>query len=192
MRSMPPLRSVLAIAALGAFTVWITWRAKAIEMGGSFENKPSELIGKPAPDFALQSLDAQTISLAGYRGKTLVTTFWASWCGPCRMELPVLVKFYRQTHQADSNFEILAISVDSTKDDAQGAAKTLKLPFPVLLDLDGRASKSYKVDAIPTLFVIDKSGKVIFSHTGFEMGLDFMLAQQLDIKNYTPAVGGKQ
>jgi peroxiredoxin len=189
MRSAPSLRSALAIMALALFTVWITWRAKIIETGRHVEGAPSRLVGKPAPAFELQSLDGHRIALADYHGKTLVTTFWASWCGPCRMELPVLVKFYQEQHKPDSNFEILAISVDSEKEDAQGAARTLKLPFPVLLDSDNRISDSYQVDAIPTLFVIDKAGKVVSAHTGFQMGLDFLLAQQLQIKNYSPAGG---
>ena len=193
MHSRPPLRAVVAIAALAVFTVWITWRAKAIEMGGRFENSPSPLIGKPAPDFALESLDGPKISLAGYRGKTLVATFWASWCGPCRLEIPLLVKLYRETHKPDSGFEILAISIDTKKEDAQGAAKTLKIPFPVLLDQESHIADTYHVDAIPTLFLIDKNGKITYAHTGYTMGLDFMLAQQLGIKSYspTPAGGGR-
>ena len=171
------------------FTAWITWRAKAIEMGGRAEAAPARLVGKPAPAFALETLDGQKISLADYHGKTLVTTFWASWCGPCRMEFPVLVKFYQEQHKAGSNFEILAISVDAQKDDAEGAARALKIPFPVLLDAGNHMSDAYQVDAIPTLFVINPAGKVVFVQTGFQMGLDFMLAQQLAIKNYSPAGG---
>lgn len=184
---MPPLRSALAIAALAVFTVWITWRAKALEMGSRPEGTASQMLGKPAPDFALESLGGQKIALADYRGKTLVASYWASWCGPCRMEIPVLAKFYQRTHHADSNFEILAISVDRERDAAAGAAKSLKMPFPVLLDPESHTADAYKVDAIPTLFVIDKSGKVVFTHTGFTMGLDLMLAQQLAIKNYSAA-----
>jgi peroxiredoxin len=174
------------------FTLWITWRAKALEMGSSPEGTASRLVGKPAPDFALETLDGQKVSLADYHGKTLIASFWASWCGPCRLEMPVLTKFYRDQHKAGSNFEILAISIDTNKSDAEGAAKGLKMPFPVLLDPDSKASRTYQVDAIPTLFVIDPSGKVTFSHTGFSMGLDILLASQLGIKNYssTSSAGG--
>jgi len=192
MDSRPPLRSILAIGLLAVFSVWITWRAKTIELGNTHEGRSSQLVGKPAPAFALESLDGQKVSLADYRGKTLVTTFWASWCGPCRMELPVLVKFYNEQHKPDSNFEIVAISVDTETDDARKAAKSLKLPFPVLLDADSHASHDYSVDAIPTMFVIDRGGKVTSSHTGFSMGMDIMLANQLGIKNYSPTTGGSK
>jgi peroxiredoxin len=188
-QSRPPVRAVLPIAALAVFTVWITWRAKALEMGLRLETASSQMVGKPAPDFALESLDGQKISVASYHGKTLVAAFWASWCGPCRLELPLLVKLYQQTHKPDSGFEILAISIDQKKDDAQGAARTLKIPFPVLLDPESHVADTYKVDAIPTLFLIDRAGKVTYTHTGYAMGLDFILAQQLGISNYTPTGG---
>jgi hypothetical protein len=99
------LRSVLAIATLATFTVWITWRAKSIELLGHSGQARSALMGKPAPDFDLESLDGRRVSLADYRGKTVALTFWASWCAPCRMELPVLTKLYEQTHNSESSFE---------------------------------------------------------------------------------------
>lgn len=104
----------------------------------------------------------------------------------------MLAKFYEKTHKSGSDFEILAISIDTTKDAAQEGATSLKIPFPVLLDKDSRVADSYFVEGIPTLFVVDKTGKVIYSSTGFQMGLDFMLAQQLNIKNYSPVFGDKK
>ena len=184
------IRSALALAALAAFTVWITWRAKAIELGGSLSERPSPLMGKPAPDFTLETLDGKRVSLADYRGKPLAVTFWASWCGPCRLEMPVLTKLYRQAHGADSNFEILAISIDDSKTDAENAARSMKLPFPVLFDPGGKLSDIYKVYAIPMLFVIDKSGRVASTHTGFQIGIDYILAQQLNLRNYS-STGGR-
>jgi peroxiredoxin len=159
-------------------------------MGSRSRNDASALIGKPAPDFSLQSLGGGRVSLHDYRGKTTVVAFWASWCGPCRMEMPMLARFYRQMHKPDSGFEFLAISIDETKEPAQGAANTLKIPFPVLLAAGSRIADAYGVDNIPMLLVIDKAGKVRYSHIGFNMGLDILLAQQLDIKNYVAGSGG--
>jgi len=190
MYNRPSPRATLAIATLALFTVWITWRAKAIEMGSRWRNDASALTGKPAPDFSLQSLGGGSVALADYRGKTAVVAFWASWCGPCRAEMPMLSRFYRQTHKPDSGFEFLAISIGETEGPAQGAANTLKIPFPVLLDADSHIAGAYGVDSIPMLFVIDKAGKVRYSHIGFNVGLDVLLAQQLDIKNYVAASRG--
>jgi thiol-disulfide isomerase/thioredoxin len=185
----PDLRKALAIAALATFTIWINWRAKVIELGGRSRQALSVLMGKPAPDFDLESLDGRKVSLADYDGKTVAVTFWASWCAPCRMELPVLTKFYQQTHNSGSSFEILAINIDTTRDAAEGAARSLKLPFPVLLDPESRVSATYRVEAIPMLFIVNKNGRVAFSNIGFQQGIDFILAQQLGITNYTPLSG---
>ncbi len=192
MHQRPSSRATLALAALCLFTLWITWRAKALEMGSRWQNKPSALTGKPAPEFSLQSLGGGRVSLADYHGKSTVVAFWASWCGPCRMEMPILARFYRQTHKPDSGFEFLAISIDQTEEPARGAASNLKIPFPVLLDADSRIAGAYGVDKIPMLFVIDKAGKVRYSHLGFEMGLDILLAQQLEIRNYAAVPGGNR
>jgi len=180
------VRAMAAIAALAAFTVWITWRAKALELGARHGNRPSALVGKAAPQFSLESLDGRRLSLADYHGKTLVVTFWASWCGPCRMEMPLLADFYQQSHNSGSDFEIVSISVDTEKSAAGNAAKTLKIPFPVLLDEGSHASDAYGVDSIPMMFVINKAGKITHSHVGFEPGLDILLAEQVGVKNYAP------
>ncbi len=195
---MPPMpttrlspRAVLALAAVALFSVWIGWRAKALELHGPHSGAVSQLTGKAAPEFELESLDGHRVSLSSYRGKPVAVTFWASWCGPCRMELPALTRFYNQTRKSGSDFEILAISIDATKEAAQGAANTFKLPFPVLVDLDSRIAESYRVDSIPTLFIIDRSGKVTWSNVGFNAGLEAMLAAQFGLQNYN-AAGGTQ
>jgi peroxiredoxin len=183
-------KATAAIVILALFTAWINWRAKALEIGYRGHHIASQLTGKPAPEFAMESLKGPKISLNDYHGKTLVISFWASWCGPCRMELPLLAEFYRQTHNQESDFEIIAISLDTTRDAAERAAKSLKLPFPVLLDADSRVADAYLVDRIPAMFVIGKSGTITHSETGFRMGFDILLAQQLGLTNYIPVTGG--
>jgi peroxiredoxin len=182
-------RATVALCLFAAFSLWINWRAKSLEFGVRGHGEASALIGKPAPGLALESLDGHPISLTDYRGKTLVVSFWASWCGPCRMEMPELAKFYRQEHKAGSDFDIIAISIDHDKADAAGAVEALNLPFPVAVDSDSRVANLYGVESIPMLFVVDKAGKITYSNVGFEMGTDFMLAQQLNIKNYSSADG---
>jgi peroxiredoxin len=171
------------IVLLAIFTVFITWRTKALEEAINQRRPTPELLSKNAPDFSLPTLDARVISLADYRGKkTVVLSYWASWCLPCRAELPELRDFYKTYHHENSDFEVLAISLDEEKSDAEQYASAEKLPFPVLLDPRSKAAEAYSVDGIPTLFVIDKNGKVTYAQEGLETGLRFQLMSQLGIE----------
>jgi peroxiredoxin len=189
MPSRPPPGVALAIAALAAFTVWISWQAKTLERSLNSIAETIALLHKPAPDFALKSLDGRTVSLADFRGKQkVVVSFWASWCGPCRMEMPALRSFYQKTHKADADYEIVAVSIDDDRDAAEEYATRSKMPFPVLLDAAQKAAGAYGVDSIPRLFVIDRSGTVTFGQVGYTPALELQLARELGIKNYTLGV----
>jgi peroxiredoxin len=189
MSSRPPPGVALSIAALAVFTVWISWQAKTLERSLTSIAETIAFLHKPAPDFTLKSLDGRTVSLADFRGKQkVVVSFWASWCGPCRMEMPALRSFYQKTHKADADFEIVAVSIDDDRDAAEEYAARSKMPFPVLLDAAQKAAGAYGVDSIPRLFVIDKSGTVTFGQAGYTPGLELQLARELGIKNYTLGV----
>jgi len=182
--------AAFGIAAFAAFTIFITWRAKKLERTLLERARTPALVNKVAPDFALASLDGRTISPADYHGKKkLIVSFWASWCGPCRMEMPVLRTFYERHHKTSDTFELLAISIDDNRADAASFAAQEKLPFPVLLDLTSKTANAYGVDGIPTLFIISESGKVIYGHAGFDGMLEFQLARELGF-DARPGDGG--
>jgi peroxiredoxin len=191
------LRAAAAIATLIIFTIWITWRAKSIEMILSHSDEEvNELNGKPAPDFHLPSLDGRTVSPGDFRGqKSLAVTFWASWCGPCREELPQLAAFYRRTHKPDSNYDLVAISIDDNPMAARKAAVDMQLPFPVLLDevehtaaglRPGKISRLYHVNGIPELFLIGKEGRVYHVEVGDDSAAAWTLAEYLGMTRRTP------
>lgn len=181
---------VLGIVVLAMLTILLTWRARVLETSLERENEQPTLVDKPAPDFSASTLDGRTVSLSEFRGqKNVVVSFWASWCGPCRMEMPGLVKFYQDHHTSSSDFEILAVSIDEDPKDASAFADGQKLNFPVLLDPQQKVASAYEVDGIPTMFVIDKEGKIAYGHVGFDMTMEYQLARELGIKEKNPGEG---
>ena len=163
-------------------TIPLVWKAKSLEKR-RFGHEETALLNKPAPEFSLQTLAGDPVSTKDFRGKKkLVVSFWASWCGPCRMELPELEAFYEKYH-AGGTFEVLAISTDENRSEAERYVHDAKLTFPVLWDEHGKTEDAYGVEGIPKLFVIDENGKVIFAQDGYEFGLEFRLRQTLGIKN---------
>jgi peroxiredoxin len=187
----PRIAAASALVALTIFTLWITWRAKTLESGSNPANRPFALLYKTAPSFTLPAINGGLVSLSDYRfKKKIVLSYWASWCGPCRLELPALKAFYEKAHKAGADFDFLAISLDEDQEAAESAAKQMKLPFPVLFDAHQKVAKLYGVFGIPALFIVDKNGRVSYGQTGFDMTLDFVLAQQLGVDPKTISPGG--
>jgi peroxiredoxin len=192
MHPRPSPLSILGIAALAVFTIFITWRAKVLEKKLLHHDEASALVNQPAPDFQLTSLDGSAVSLADFRGKKkVVVSFWASWCGPCRMELPALAKFYQRHDAEKAKFEVLAISTDEDSSDALQFVTKAKLPFPILMDSASTTAEKYGANVIPVMFIIDEKGKVIYGHTGFSPLMDIELVQRLGLKPVSTMEGAK-
>jgi len=111
-----------------------------------------------APDFSLKTINNTTVRLSDYRGKVVFLNFWATWCPPCRMELPAMEKLYEKLK--NQPFIIIAVNIDNGDPGAvKNFVQSMNLTFPVLLD-DGNVSKMYNVNAIPTTFIIRKNGTI--------------------------------
>lgn len=117
-------------------------------------------LGQPAPNFRLKDGQGNTVSLEQYRGTVVMLNFWATWCGPCRVEMPAMEALYRMFLRKD--FEILAVSTD-----AQGTAVTrpfqreLSLTFPILHDADFHVALHYGARSLPMTFLIDRRGIIV-------------------------------
>jgi len=185
-----PSRAVFAIGALALLSVWITWRAKSLESRLHSPAQAVAIINKPAPKFRLQALDGRAISLEDYRGKKVVVSFWASWCAPCRLELPVLRSFFDKAYRRNGNFEILTINLDESRDAAEEAAQQVKLPFPVLLDPGQKTANAFGVEGIPALFIIGANGRVDYAGVGFDASLEMNLARRLGVDTSIFLPGG--
>ena len=124
-------------------------------------------LGEPASDFTGLTSTGETIRLSDYAGKVLLLDFWASWCGPCRAEMPFLVELYHE--HRDAPFEILAINIDAYSENAAAFLSELGLaiPFPLILDPEGAIPPLYDLEGMPTTVLIDTRGRVRFQHAGF-------------------------
>jgi peroxiredoxin len=115
--------------------------------------------GLPAPDFVFPGLDGKTVRLADYRGKVVFLNIWATWCPPCREEMPSMERLYKELKRED--FEILAVSIDASG--AKTVApfmKELHLSFPVLFDPAGTTKSLYGTTGVPESFIIDRKGRI--------------------------------
>jgi peroxiredoxin len=163
----PSSAAVFAIVALAGFTVWITRQAKVLEEDLQGNSRKIALLGKPAPDFRLPSLDGRTVSLSGYRGrKKLLLVFWASWNNGSHSEILLLDALYQRSHTAESDFDILGISLDDDRAAAQAFVNQSKTPFLVLLDPNRSVANTYQIRSVPTELLLDASGKVEFGTAG--------------------------
>jgi len=113
-------------------------------------------IGSLAPDFQLQTLDGQTFSLSSVRGKPVLLNFWATWCGPCRFEMPFLQEIYED--YSDEELVLITVDIGESKSDVERFLQREGLSLPTLLDSEAKVARQYKTAAIPTTFFIDKDG----------------------------------
>ncbi len=125
--------------------------------------KPGLATGDVAPDFELTTLAGDTVKLSDYRGKTVMLNFWASWCPPCRSEMPHMENYYN-ANKDSGEMEILAVNMTKTEKNKKKSAKEFvdeyKLTFPILLDVDSDVMKMYQIKVYPTSYIINAEGVI--------------------------------
>ena len=129
-----------------------------------------EPISGDATDFTLKSHSGENLRLQEYTGQVVLLNFWASWCGPCRQEMPALEALYKKYQHL--GFTVLAVNVDEDVQQARSLLSDFNLSFPVLFDTDNAVSEAYFVDAMPTTVMIDKNGQKRFLHRGYQKGYE--------------------
>jgi peroxiredoxin len=137
---------------------------------GLTENVPAETVQDAAPDFTLKSQKNGNLKLSELRGKVILINFWASWCGPCRQEMPVLDELYR--HYRSLDFTILGVNVEQNSDDAESLLKDVPVSFPILFDTENKISKLYGVKGMPSTVLVDRDGKIRYVHMGYQPGVE--------------------
>lgn len=151
----PLLRRLLPLLLLLLGLIWIFASRMTGPASPTLPEAPQK--GFLAPDFTLESRDGQPVRLSDLRGKPVILNFWASWCPPCRAEMPAMQSLY-ETYQ--ENFVLLGVNVTSqdTPANAEAFLREYGLTFPILFDRDGKVTRRYAVTSLPTTFFIDARG----------------------------------
>lgn len=169
------MKKIIIFIALSALVFWGVYDlssndAKPLnkpqtEQSNTDEAKYSQAVGleqgNEAPDFTLPTLEGDKITLSEYRGKKVIVNMWASWCPPCKAEMPDMQKFY-QKHKTDG-IEVLAINLteaEKNKEDVSQFITDYVLSFPVILDEKSHVADLYQVTTIPTTYILDSKGRI--------------------------------
>ncbi len=137
----------------------------------------AEIASGPAPDFALKSHSGENLRLSEFRGEVVMINFWASWCGPCRQEMPLLDELYSQYQPL--GFTILGVNVEEDSTKARKLLRDIPVSFPILFDNKSEVSKLYDVIAMPSTVLVDRDGNVRYLHQGYKPGYEESYQQQV-------------
>jgi peroxiredoxin len=149
------MRKVLTAAAL---TVLVAGAVPAAEISGA------------APEFTLDSRDGDRVALADLKGDVVMINFWATWCGPCREEMPHLEALYER--YSDLGFTLLGINVEEDSSLSNAFLAETPVSFPILFDPSNSVSARYDVVAMPSTVLIDRAGNMRFIHHGYKPGYE--------------------
>ena len=131
-------------------------------------NLSANTISGEAPNFTLKSNSGKNIKLSELRGQVVLINFWASWCGPCRQEMPELKKLYSKYKKL--GFTILGVNVEEDNTEALKIIKDDKISFPVLFDTENKVSRLYDVTGMPTTVLVDRNGNMRYLHRAYKPG----------------------
>lgn len=134
-------------------------------------------IGQIAPDFTLKSTQGENLRLAEQRGQVIVINFWASWCAPCRKEMPVLQTFHDK--YKDLGVEVWGVNVEQENQAGRDFLADLNLNFPIFFDTSNQISANYQVEAMPTTVIVDRSGQVRYVFRGYKDGYEKKYAKAI-------------
>lgn len=162
---MRPLTNRLTTALAACLLLWACGEAASVESGSTAEAAQTVASTEAAPDFALETADGDVVRLSDYTGEVVLVNFWATWCGPCKIEMPWFIEFQRK--YKDRGFRVIAISLDEEGwDVVRPYAEDLQANFPIVLG-DKKTEEAFGgVAALPTTFIIDKQGIIHNRHTG--------------------------
>lgn len=151
---------IFSVAVLGSLFIMLTrvqpQSSLAVQPAAPAAARPAPLVGHPAPDFTLTALDGSTVTLSRLRGKVILLNVWATWCPPCRAEMPTIQAVYDQYR--DQGFIVLTINQAEDVRTVAAFLQQNKLSLPTLMDVDNSVGQLYQTTLLPTSFFVDKQG----------------------------------
>ncbi|MFN3566065.1 MAG: peroxiredoxin family protein [Burkholderiaceae bacterium] len=152
------------------------WLAAALGLAAADAGATPTAAAK-APDFTLPAIGGTNLRLQEQRGRVVMVNFWATWCGPCRVEMPHLNRLYDKYR--GSGFVLLGVNIDEEPRKAADLAVKLGLRFPVLFDVEKKVSRLYDLSAMPSTVLIDRDGRVRYVHRGYRDGYEDTYEKQI-------------
>ena len=160
---MTNLRVLVAVGA--TLLLSSCWRQEYQEEPGIKAPVKSQKDRKPAPDFTLKDATGATVKLSDYRGKVVLLNFWATWCGPCKIEIPWFMEF--EKNYKDRKFAVLGVSLDDDGwDSVRPYLEAHKINYRVMVGSEELSQQYGGVDSLPTTFVLDREGRIAVRHVG--------------------------
>ena len=159
-----------------------TFKVSILSLGLALSVAPalpaaSMTAGAPAAAFQLPAAVGEPVSLGDLRGQVVLINFWASWCGPCRQEMPILDQLYRKYKAA--GFTLLGVNVEPKSGDAISFLKATPVSFPILFDTQSKVSNLYEVSGMPSTVIVDRKGNVRYVHHGYKPGDESQYLDQI-------------
>lgn len=161
------LRQFFPLILIGMGLIFLGLVAIKVLTGGNFSSDYSvvpAVVNFPAPDITLNDLNGRTVNLSDYRQDIVLINNWATWCPPCKQEMPTLVKYFKV--HSNQGFTLIGIEAGDPAEDVASFVEEYGISFPVLLDPDNKSLTAFNNDSLPSSYVIDHNGNVILAWTG--------------------------
>lgn len=137
----------------------------------------AQVLSGKATDFTLKSRDGKNIKLSELRGQVVMINFWASWCGPCRQEMPLLEALHKKYNAL--GFTLLGVNVEQDSSKANAYLRDISVSFPILFDTKNSVSKAYNIAAMPSTVMVDRDGNLRYLHHGYKPGYEKEYQKQI-------------
>ena len=173
-----------AVVITAALVGWTAYSSRSVRASGGVKDNSTR---KQAPDFALKDIDGHTVHLSDYRGKVVVLDFWATWCGPCKVEIPWFTEF--EKNRKDRGFAVLGVAEDEEGwEVVKPFLKEFNVNYRVVIGDDKTNDQYGGIEALPTTYLLDRNGRIAATHVGLTPRKEFEDAIDQLLHDGTPKV----